>query len=290
MYVLIFKLMFKNKLDKESLKQFGVPEKFKHLSWCKDICEGEDGGIYVLKDGKMHLLARNAHAYPISQGTSELPEDMVEIKNKLCAFAAKNRQLQTADEFIKMTQVKAKCVDFACVIENKDTPHRQEVFIKVANGYQKLSEPFFIGGAAKAFISLGHLVIFHDNKYEITDFIPVFAESYRIVFWGGERDIFALSMLFNRFDFMQFERIGRIEEVIQTEVSTLLKIKEDENKIALFNLSHHGLTPVCRLKPKQEFKIDKTTGAIRLCDFSLYYHGWLSHANFVYQSGGYERI
>ncbi len=282
--------MFKSQLDRESLKQLGVPEKFKHLALSKDICEGEDGSIYDLNGNKMHLLAQKAFAYPIFRGTNELPEDMAEIKNRLSAFGVVNRRMQLANQFIKKIQSEAGNTEYAFITESKDTTHRQEIFANTPNGYERLSEPFFIGGTAKALIAQGNLLIFRENKYEITDFIPIFADLYRIAFWGGEQEIFAISMLFSRFDFMRFERIGRIEELIQTEVNTLLKIKEDENKIALFNLEHDGLTPVCHLKPKQEFKVDKMTGAIRLCDFSINYHGWLMHDNFVYRSGAYERI
>jgi len=282
--------MFKSQLDRESLKQLGVPEKFKHLSWSKDICEGEDGSIYVLNGNKMHLLAEKAFAYPISHSTSELPKDMAEIKNKLCAFSVTNRRMQIANEFIKIAQTEAENVEYAFIAESKDTTHRQEVFAKTPNGYKKLPEPFFIGGAAKALIAQGHLLIFRNNKYEITDFIPIFADLHRIAFWGGERQIFAVNMLFSRLDFMRFERIGRIEELFQTKVNTVLKIKEDENKLTLFHLAHDGLSPVCRLKPKQEFKVNETTGAIHLCDYSVNYHGWLMHANFMYQNGIYERM
>ncbi|MBR6355287.1 MAG: hypothetical protein IKR92_00390, partial [Alphaproteobacteria bacterium] len=70
-------------LDKESLRMFGIPEKFEKLFG--NIFEGEDGGVYAAYGETMHLLAKNSKAYPITLGRTELPEDVAEMRKKIYA-------------------------------------------------------------------------------------------------------------------------------------------------------------------------------------------------------------
>ncbi|MBR1825025.1 MAG: hypothetical protein IJ770_00360 [Alphaproteobacteria bacterium] len=269
-------------LDQESLKQFGVPEKFEPLFG--NVFKGEDGGIYEAYGETMHLLAKNSTAYRIFRSTSDFPFGLAEMQSKIYTPSQAGDKLRKAVEDLHR---KWKDVCFFFVTENIYT-HEQKVFAKSATDYGELPDWDFvsIGGAAKALIAGGILMIKGKDCYEIINFIPFFeATANSTLFWAGDQELLEAYFEAGKLKFRYF---GRIEKFRQTAVSNLLEVKKDEGKYALYHLGRN-LNFVAYSPFKNGFEIKETTGTV-VCHSAICSCGVQDVTRaYIFRNGRYER-
>lgn len=271
-------------LDRESLKQFGVPEKFEPLFY--NVFKGEDGGIYAAYGETMHLLAKNSVVYRIFCGKNDLPYGVAEIQRKIYSPSQAGSKIRKAVEDL---HAKWKNLCWCFVTENIYYTHEQKVFAKSATDYGELPEwdVISIGGAAKALIAGGVLMIKGKDCYEIVDFVPFFGASEgSTIFWAGEQELLEACFEAGKLKFRYF---GRIEKFRQTAVSNLLEVKKDEGKYALYHLGRN-LNFVAYSLFKNGFRIKEDTGAIR-CRSAVCCDGIQDTSDvYVFKNGRYERV
>ena len=269
-------------LDRESLKQFGVPEKFEPLFY--NVFKGEDGGIYAAYGETMHLLAKSSVAYRIFCGKNDLPYYVAEIQRKIYSPSQAGGELRKA-----VDDLHAKWKDLCwCFVTENIYTHEYKVFAKSATDYGELPEwdVISIGGAAKALIAGGVLMIKGKDCYEIVDFVPFFgASGGSTIFWAGEQELLEACFEAGKLKFRYF---GRIEKFTQTAVSNLLEVKKDEGKYALYHLGK-TMRFVAYSLFENGFRIKEDTGAIR-CRSAVCCDGIQDTSDvYVFKNGRYER-
>ena len=241
-------------LDRESLKQFGVPEKFEPLFY--NVFKGEDGGIYAAYGETMHLLAKNSVAYRIFNKNTKIPKCISNV------FAT------VSDKCELNTFKKLYDTSFAFVAKNLRTG-RIRVFVKSEEKYKELPKKncIFIKGIADAVVVGNRLLMKTDNCYKAVDLIPVIEEcSDTAIFYTGEKEFFRV--IFK--DSPDFCSLGYLKRVVKTAVNNLLELNDISGGSSLYLINEKF--KFVAYSPIGIFKINTATGNVRC----LKSHGFVS--------------
>lgn len=266
-------------LDKESLKQFGVPEKFEPLF--DNVFQGEDGGIYAAYGETMHLLAKNSKAYPIVLGKAELPDDLEEVRKKIYAPSQTGEEIRTILGLLHQNRNNKM---FAFVAKSNHSSVINRVFIKPRDVYRELPEQNFCSiDSPQVLIVGGVLMVEKEKTFRIIDFVPIFETSSGMIFWGGNKELFEA-----RFEAeeLKFRYFGRFKKLTQTAVSNLLETEVDEYHC----LDYLGkdIQNLDMSELEDCFTIVKTTGTV-VSKSNTCFDDHVVIRTFVYKDGRYEK-
>lgn len=293
-------MKIKGQLDQVSLKKFGVPENFEHLF--DDVYQGEDGGIYALKEGDaeatncMHLLSKNGVAYPI-RNAPEIPADIAELHRKVYTPTNAGERLRIA---VGAAYHKNENARLKYLIEKKyhraipgiapddysfEESYEYCLFSKKFNAHCLGAIPIEKNGnTIKALFATGCLLIVRKDCYELIDFTPIFeGADGKTIFWAGGEELILAYLDSNQ---LYFCHLGSLMKFTQTEVSILIEVKNNDRYI-LYQLGE-TLKYVACAHFENGFKIDQSTGKV-VCYSSYDCDGMVESAKtYIFEDGKYK--
>ena len=196
-------------VDQKSLKKLGVPESFEKLF--NDVFKGDDGGIYRLVEGKMHLLAKHAQVFPLKRRRIKLPKPIADLKEKLAPFSASAPKLYGNYPTIRSP--------FAFVLDNQDTGQVQ-VFQNVTQGFEQY-ETVDIYANKSVLLCGKNMLIKKANTYLCSDLPFVYNAAAYGIFWVKR---YELCTIMHPTGKAIFSPIGTFKKLTQTKVNNLIEV------------------------------------------------------------------